>query len=201
MRKILFLSLFVFMLAKADNKPDQKASDSQPGLLKKFFLYAPWRQDKTGGLRLQPGECVFCKYPKQDDKEQFILKRHEIFFIALGRFPYTKGHLLIIPYKHVKEPTDLTDKEGHELMDLIKGSLAILNRELKPKPAGANVGINLGEAAGASVPGHLHIHIVPRYKNDTGFVQLIGNTSLASIDLNRLYEKLKGPFKKIKKTE
>ena len=193
MRKILFFSLLIFIFIKADDNQSKQPNNS--------FIYAPWRdnylyEEKENRPHLSPGQCVFCSYPDQNnDKQQLIVMRYKHFFIALNLFPYTKGHLLIIPNKHVKQLNDLSDEERYELIDLINGSLTILNQALKPD--GTNVGINLGEVAGASIPDHLHIHILPRYKNDIGFVQLIGETRVASFDMNRLYDQLKPYFKKL----
>ena len=191
MKKIFFLSLLVFMFTKIDCNQSNQASNS--------IIYAPWRDSYKGeesALHLLPGQCVFCRYPEQNnDKQQLIIERYKHFFIALNLFPYTKGSLLIIPYKHVKQLNDLTNEERYELIDLINSSITILNQALKPD--GANVGINLGKVAGASIPDHLHIHIVPRYKSDMSFIQLIGETRIASWDMNNLYDQLKPYFKKI----
>lgn len=116
----------------------------------------------------------------------------------MNLFPYTEGHLLIIPYRHIKQLSDLSNEERHDLIDLISKSIDILNQTLKPD--GTNVGINLGEEAGVSVPSHLHIHVVPRYKNNIGFMEVIAGTRVLSFDMNYLYEKLQPYFKQLFQT-
>jgi len=110
----------------------------------------------------------------------------------LNLFPYTKGHLLIIPRKHVGQLSDLSNEERHDLIDLINESINILNQTLKPD--GINVGINLGKIAGAGIPDHLHIHLLPRYKNGIAFIQLIAEAKLIPFDMSRVYEKLQPHF-------
>jgi len=191
MKKISLLSLLIFTSINTHNNRLGQSNNS--------IIYAPWRDnylstEKENPDLLSEKPCVFCKYVKQNnDKQKFILQRYKHHFIILNLFPFTKGHLLIIPYKHVNQLSDLSNEERHDLIDLISESIDILNQTLKPD--GINVGINLGEEAGASIPDHLHIHIVPRYKNIIGFMQTIGKAHIISFDMNYLYEKLQPHFK------
>jgi len=192
MKKTLFLSLLVFILINTHDSRREEPSNS--------VVYAPWRdsyvrakkRERTDSLSKKP--CPFCACTKQNnDKSELILQRSKHSFVALSLSPYTRGHLLIIPYKHVKQLSDLSNEERSALINIINESIDILNQTLKPD--GINVGINLGKAAGASVPDHLHIHIVPRYEGDVfSFVQLIGKARFIGFDINRLYEQLKPHF-------
>jgi len=196
MKKILLLALLIFTLINTHNNKLKNPNNS--------IIYAPWRDsylytEKENSDLSSKKSCVFCAYIKQNnDKQKFILQRYKHHFVILNLFPYTKGHLLIIPHKHVKQLSDLSNEERHDLIDLIDESINIINQTLKPD--GINVGINLGEAAGASVPDHLHIHILPRYKSGIAFVQLIAETRLLCFDMNCLYEKLQPHFKQLPQT-
>jgi len=191
MKKVLLFPFLVFTLINTHSNRREK--------LKNSIIYAPWRDsylytEKETPHLLSEKSCVFCAYIKQNnDKQKFILRRYKHYFVALNLFPYTKGHLLIIPYKHVKQLSDLSNEERHDLIDLISDSIDILNQTLKPD--GINVGINLGKEAGASIPNHIHIHIVPRYRSNIAFMQLIAEARVLSFDMNRLYEKLQPHFK------
>ena len=196
MKKVLLLSFLVFTLINTHNNRLAGPNNS--------IVYAPWRDsylytEKEDSDLSSEKPCIFCTYIKQNnDKQKFILQRYKYHFVALNLFPYTKGHLLIIPYKHVKQLSDLSNEERYALIDLVSESINILNQTLKPD--GINVGINLGEEAGASILNHLHIHIVPRYKNNIGFMQLIGEARVIGFDMNCLYEKLQPHFKQLSQT-
>ena len=196
MKKVLLFSFLVFTLINAYNNRLGSSNSS--------IVYAPWRDNYLYEEKESPDlssekPCAFCTYIKQsNDKQKFILQRYKYHFVILNLFPYTKGHLLVIPYRHVKQLSDLPNEERHALIDLVGESIDILNQNLKPD--GINVGINLGKEAGASIPNHLHIHIVPRYSNSIGFVQLIGEAHVIGFDMNYLYEKLQPHFKQLFQT-
>lgn len=191
MKKVLLFSFLVFTLINTHNNGREQPKNS--------IIYAPWRDNYLSAEKENPDllskkPCVFCEYVKQNnDKQKFILQRYKHHFVILNLFPFTKGHLLIIPYQHVKQLSDLSNEERYDLIDLVSESIDILNQTLKPD--GINVGINLGEEAGASIPNHLHIHIVPRYKNIVGFMQLVGEARIIGFNMNCLYEKLQPYFK------
>lgn len=129
--------------------------------------------------------CLFCKIAKNGSK--FLLKRGD-FIVMMNRYPYSTGHLLIFPKKHVKNFEDLEEKDITEIFSLVKKCLRILKIALKPK--GFNIGINLGTVAGASIE-HLHIHIVPRYGSDAGFMEVVSSTKVMPEPLEKTYKKLK----------
>lgn len=163
------------------------------------LLYAPWRSAYS--LRAEtcrneycvPEACVFCVQLKENtDEKNLILKRFENTFVALNKYPYNAGHLLVLPLEHKADLEDLSDKTRHELIEVTTQCTTILKRELKCH--GLNVGLNLGISAGGSIPSHLHMHIIPRWQGDTGFLVPLTETKVISFDLNEIYQKLKTQF-------
>lgn len=155
-------------------------------------LYAPWREAFIKDKR--PAPCIFC--PEGMTKNERVLFRGKTCLVFMNLYPYTGGHLLVAPNRHVGQMEDLTPEERTGLFDLLVHAVSILERELTPD--GFNVGINLGRAAGAGVPDHLHIHIVPRWTGDTNFMCMPGNTRVISEDLDRLRDRLLPFFAAIK---
>ncbi len=162
----------------------------------KLTLYAPWRDhyeevsDVDNSIK---HECPFCyEIEANKDSENFILYRSNSAIVMLNLYPYEKGHMLIIPYKHVRTLNELSYKERVDLIELANFTSTILQTKLGA--TGVNIGINMGNNSGASVPGHVHIHILPRFNNHHGFIQLIGNTEVISWDMQRLYVTLKPCF-------
>jgi len=163
-------------------------------------LFAPWRSpysSKFGGEKSEgasESECVFCSQLKEKkDEKNFILKRFDYSFVMLNKYPYNAGHLLVLPLKHAATLDQLAKDERAEIMELINLSTTILQKRLKNE--GLNVGINLGKAAGAGIPSHLHVHILPRWVGDTNFMPAIGKTKVISFDLGKMYHQLKNEFK------
>ena len=132
---------------------------------------------------------------RDKDRENLILWRGKHSFIIMNRFPYNNGHVMVSPYRHVKEFEALNDEEILEISYAIKLILKALKRALKPH--GFNIGINLGQAAGASVYEHIHIHIVPRWLGDTNFMPVIAETKVLSEGIFRTYDVLKREIDKI----
>jgi ATP adenylyltransferase len=128
-------------------------------------------------IRTEKGKgCLFCKRVKaRSDEENLIVYRGKTAFVMMNRFPYNNGHVMIIPNRHCEELSSLNDRESQEIFLLLKESTRILKENLGPH--GFNVGINLGHAGGAG-EAHLHIHIVPRWKGDTNFMPIIGETKV-----------------------
>jgi ATP adenylyltransferase len=151
-------------------------------------VYAPWRdiyKKETKKQRSYNQGCVFCVLPEEEQGHNFILARYEHCFVLMNIYPYTKGHLLIIPYQHTASISSLCPEARLEIMNVIAFCLDTLKEVLQCE--GFNVGMNIGEAAKASVPDHLHIHVMPRYKVDAGFAHLIGGTKVVAWDLEELY--------------
>ncbi len=163
------------------------------------ILYAPWRQKyakqivgKTENTTAE--ECVFCtKVTLNDDGKHYILRRSNYNIIALNLFPYNAGHLLIIPYAHVAQLEQLEKEARSEMMELVNESSSILQQQLGAQ--GINIGLNLGKAAGAGIPAHLHVHVLPRWAGDTNFLPLLAQTKNIAFDLNEVYKDLKPLFK------
>ncbi len=156
-------------------------------------LYAPWREAFIKGEKLQG--CIFC--PDLIMKTDLILHRGEICFVIMNLYPYSGGHLLVVPNRHTAKPEELSAAERLEMFDLVAESVAILKQELQPE--GFNIGMNLGKAAGAGVADHLHIHIVPRWIGDTNFMPMLGDVRVVSEDLGRLRNRLLPYFSRLKK--
>ncbi len=153
-------------------------------------LYTPWRWDYM--VNPKPKNCPFCEYLAQDahhDPENLILLRAPHTFIILNRYPYSNGHLMVLPNNHVSSLTALDDITQFELMKLTTYCTAILTQAYHPH--GFNVGINIGKAAGAGMEEHLHIHIVPRWMGDTNFMPVIGKTKVMPETLDSVYARLK----------
>ena len=118
-------------------------------------------------------ECIFCRIQRGEESER-VLTRTDLGFAVLNKFPYSPGHILVIPNRHVGELEDLDDEESLELQRLMKRSVKALREEYAPH--GFNIGMNLGRVAGAGVPDHLHWHVVPRWSADTSFMPVVGQT-------------------------
>ncbi|HPN88157.1 MAG TPA: HIT domain-containing protein [Candidatus Omnitrophota bacterium] len=152
-------------------------------------LWAPWRMGYITKTKRNKDICVFCKIlqEKKDAKNYIVIrKRHS--FAVLNIFPYNNGHLLVLPYRHVSDLSQLRPEEKQELFDLLEEIKALLDKVLKP--GGYNIGMNLGKMSGAGFPGHLHIHIVPRWQGDVNFMPVIGQTKVISQSLKELYRLL-----------
>lgn len=150
-------------------------------------LWAPWRI--TYILGPKPDSCVFCLPPHtEEDAERLILYRGKFNFIVMNKFPYNNGHLLVIPYRHVMEMTALTPEELHELIDLVQKCSGILKQHFHCE--GINVGLNLGEAAGAGIREHMHFHLVPRWNGDSSFMAVLDEVRMMPEHLNASYKAL-----------
>ena len=161
-------------------------------------LYAPWRdryvhQAIKGSQR---GSCVFCDLFNNDetDEQRFVLFKDASLAIVLNIYPYNGGHVLIVPKEHVCEFNKISDKNLGLCMVATSKSMRIVKEVLGCE--GINFGANVGKAAGAGIPEHVHMHIVPRFPGDTGFFTTIGDAKQISVDLQNIYKKLKPAFDK-----
>ncbi len=142
-----------------------------------------------------PKACIFCtKVESSKDRENLVLFRGKKCFVLMNLYPYNTGHLMVAPYRHVGNLTELDMDERGELMELIVKSIAILQNVLNPD--GFNVGINLGRVAGAGIEGHVHFHVVPRWSGDTNFMTVVGDVKVMPELLSDTYEKLVIHFSK-----
>ncbi len=136
---------------------------------------------------------MFCLLSSTDENRQsFILLRQEHTFLVLNRFPYTTGHLMVVPHRHVATLTDTSAPELSEIMALARRCEEVLQEVYQPD--GFNMGFNVGKSAGAGVAGHLHFHIVPRWEGDANFVSVIGQSRVIPEDLETTYDKLSPHF-------
>lgn len=151
-------------------------------------LWAPWRIEYI--LREEGNECIFCRKSKDNkDKENYILLRGKKCMVILNTYPYNNGHLMIVPYRHIGSVEDLEESEAQEMMKLLSLMTASLRKVLNPN--GFNVGMNLGDIAGAGIVDHLHLHIVPRWKGDCNFMPVLSDTKIIPEALQQTYQKLK----------
>ncbi|MFH1790627.1 MAG: HIT domain-containing protein, partial [Candidatus Omnitrophota bacterium] len=146
-------------------------------------LYAPWRGVYVqGGIG---GRCVFCVGKKTDsskDKKRLVVERGLHCFSILNRYPYNSGHIMVAPYRHVKSLEFLKDSELLDLFRLVNYTKKKIDRLLKP--AGYNMGLNIGRLSGAGFPGHVHMHIVPRWEGDTNFMPVVADIKVVSHSLS-----------------
>jgi ATP adenylyltransferase len=139
--------------------------------------------------RLDPGGCIFCGKPATgQDRAELVLARGRACFILLNAFPYNSGHLMVAPYRHVGTFSALEAGERDELILMLGQAERALGREYRPH--GFNMGVNLGESAGAGVIGHIHAHLVPRWNGDTNFMTTLAETKVLPETLDRTYERL-----------
>lgn len=152
-------------------------------------LWAPWRSKYITSVESIKG-CIFCSKPRaKRDRLNYIISRTRHSFSMLNIYPYNNGHIMIAPYRHVKDFSKLNDEEILDLFNLLKKSQEVISKALKPD--GFNIGINVGRAAGAGYREHLHIHIVPRWVGDVNFMPVFASTKVISESLDDLYSKLK----------
>lgn len=138
--------------------------------------------------------CFLCDMlPSAQDAENLILKRGKTCFIVMNRYPYNNGHLMVCPLRHVDTLGGLTADERAEMMELTSESVELLQKVVRPD--GFNIGINLGEAAGAGLKDHIHMHIVPRWNGDTNFMPVLGKTKVIPQALHELRDQLAAALK------
>jgi len=156
-------------------------------------LWAPWRIEYLKSLSPSPDDqgCFFCNYwaAPDRDREHLVLWRTPRCLVIFNRFPYTAGHLLIAPADHLPDLADLPDPALLEIMRLAADAQKALAETIQPQ--GFNLGLNIHRCAGAGLPGHLHLHLVPRWDGDTNFLTTCAHTRLISQSLDDLYDQLK----------
>jgi ATP adenylyltransferase len=153
------------------------------------YLWTPWRYvyvsstEKTGG-------CVFCDAPREkDDAKALIVHRGKHCFVILNAYPYTPGHVMIVPYSHLDELQKLPAEAAQEMMALSQRMETVL-RELY-RPDGINLGMNIGKAAGAGIAGHIHMHVLPRWVADANFMSVVGETRILPETLQVTWERMR----------
>lgn len=160
------------------------------------YISAPWRKEYVRRISKMSG-CIFCQALKsKDDRGAFILFRGAHNFVVLNKYPYTSGHLMIAPYKHLSSFERATKESTNEMTDLLKLSLKVLKKKYCPQ--GFNTGMNLGTCAGAGVADHYHLHVIPRWTGDSHFMPIVGETKVMMEDLETTYDRLFPLFQKAK---
>jgi ATP adenylyltransferase len=159
-------------------------------------LWSPWRMTYVrGGGDAGKGGCIFCDLPAQGeehDRSNHLLARGELTFVLLNAFPYNPGHLMVAPYRHVGRYRDLTPEELAETMAFAGKAIGALEEDSGAH--GFNLGMNLGQVAGAGIADHLHLHLVPRWGGDTNFMPVVGQTKVLPELLDETYQRLRPRF-------
>jgi len=158
-------------------------------------IYAPWRMAYIKGEKMKG--CVFCKESVRDDS--YVLLDGKSAFVMLNAYPYTNGHLMIIPFRHLSSLEALLPEERLEIFSLVDISVRVLTEVMSPD--GFNIGMNLGRAAGAGIDDHLHVHVVPRWNGDTNFMSVVGDIRVIPDDILKSCEELKSIFKKYRRED
>ncbi len=154
-------------------------------------LWAPWRMEYIHTLsERQADGCFLCRYWADRDKdvENHVLWRTDRFYVVMNLYPYSNGHMLICPAAHKAEIDHLDDEEMLEMMKLTRDAQKLLTHAVKAE--GVNIGMNVGHCAGAGLPDHLHIHVVPRWHGDTNFMTVLGDVRVIPQALDALYKRL-----------
>ncbi len=164
-------------------------------------LWAPWRLEfilhpEKQKPKTRQGESIFKALSKQiPSYKNLLLYKGQTAFVLMNKFPYSNGHLLVLPFRQINDLAKLNVAEHAEIGQLLALSTRILKRVMRPE--GFNVGLNLGKAAGAGILDHLHYHIVPRWAGDTNFMPIFAETKVLPEHLRATYEKIKKEFDKI----
>ena len=153
------------------------------------YLWTPWRYTYITGADKSTG-CIFCETSREnDDRKNLIVHRAKHCFVILNAFPYTSGHVMVVPYEHVDQLTRVSAGAAAEMMSLAQRIETVL-REIY-SPDGLNLGMNIGKSAGAGIAAHVHMHILPRWIGDTSFMTTVGETRVLPETLEVTYERIR----------
>lgn len=159
-------------------------------------LWAPWRMGYIVNNSKDHTSCFLCEARKQnDDRKNYVLYRGRHSYVIMNLYPYNNGHLLVVPYAHVPDMNALSIDALTDLMKCTQDSLNALKQDMNPE--GFNIGINIGKVAGAGLPEHMHIQIVPRWTGDTSYLTVFDETRVMPELLNGTYDRLRPYFEKI----
>jgi ATP adenylyltransferase len=159
------------------------------------YLWTPWRstymKEKRGKTK-----CIFCEAAAStEDAQNLVVYRGQFCFVILNRYPYTSGHLMIAPYRHVSRLTAVDEATTAEMMRFVRGAETAIQESYSPD--GLNMGMNLGEAAGAGIEQHIHLHVLPRWKGDANFMTSVGETRVIPETLEETYRKVREAWRKL----
>jgi ATP adenylyltransferase len=162
------------------------------------FIWSPWRMEYIQSEK-KKDECVFCReIGREDGPLNLVIFRGQYAFVILNRYPYTSGHLMVVPYAHLASLEMLDPQTRAEIMELTSKALQVLAREYQPQ--GFNLGMNIGEAAGAGIIDHVHLHVVPRWNGDTNFMSSLGRTRVLPETLEDTYSRIRKCWDALLKT-
>jgi ATP adenylyltransferase len=152
-------------------------------------LFSPWRMKYIQNTKGNDGSCFFCSaIGKHDNVENLVIARGKVSFALLNLFPYTSGHMMVAPFAHKPNLDELTPQSRGEMMEMVAQCIVVLKKVYSPQAF--NVGANIGEAAGAGVPGHVHLHIVPRWAGDTNFMSTVGEVRVLPETIDQTYNRV-----------
>ncbi len=154
-------------------------------------LWAGWRGEYVTSPQDEPG-CVLCRVLEAKDDEAYVVWRGKFASVVLNAYPYTSGHVMVMPTRHIGEPEGLAAQESTELWQSLTRAIRAVKAAYSPD--GLNVGANIGKAAGAGVPGHFHLHVLPRWTGDTNFTTTIAETRVLPETLGSTYERIKAAW-------
>ena len=156
-------------------------------------LWTPYRmaylQGENKPADAGSGECPFCRAPRRPDEEGLVVARGDLAFVVMNLYPYNTGHTMVAPYRHVGDLEELSSEDLSDLMALVQRVVVATKDAMSPDAF--NIGMNLGRAAGAGLPGHLHVHLVPRWAGDTNFMPVLGDTKVMPETLDDTYRKIR----------
>lgn len=155
------------------------------------FLSAPWRWEFITKIGKQKS-CLFCDIQKNGQDNTLICYRGKQYFVILNKYPYSTGHLMIVPYQHHSSPDRISPADSMEMWELMNKSIEILRHHLHPD--GFNIGMNIGQSAGAGIKDHFHLHVVPRWTGDANFMSVLGETKVMSYRIDDIFSILKRDF-------
>ena len=156
-------------------------------------VWAPWRYPYLKGVDSHGDGCIFCDLPREeDDKKNLIVYRGKRVFVIMNKYPYTTGHLLVVPFSHVDDLEKCSSVEQAELLRMLTLSMNVLRKGMNPEAF--NIGMNIGRTAGAGIDEHIHFHIVPRWNGDTNFMSVVADTRVVSMSLEAGWDLLSEKF-------
>jgi len=158
-------------------------------------IWAPWRLDYV--VSEKPDNCILCEKRDgpEDDRANYVLYRGEHSFVLLNTFPYNSGHVMVVPYRHVGRLTQLRAEEAADLIQIAQWCVAALEEAFDAE--GINLGMNVGEAAGAGIADHIHLHIVPRWRGDTNYMTVLASTRVVPQSLEDTANQLRPLIRRI----
>jgi ATP adenylyltransferase len=157
------------------------------------YLWTPWRYAYVSGAEPATA-CIFCEAPKESDEKARIVYRGKHCYVILNTYPYTNGHVMVVPYAHIDELQKLPVEAAQEMMALTQKMEGVLRSLYRPD--GLNLGMNIGKAAGAGVAGHIHMHVLPRWVADANFMSVVGETRVLPESLEVTWTRIRGALGK-----